>query len=138
MVKRFSGRVIKHILTRFLADIFKSINGNGIYFESVQAEGHNIVCFDLFLFQLVEYSEKIYAATKIKYDYQQIKDSIREYSKNGKSKYISSYNEYENEKNEKKFDYLNDWIRIVQIQVCIKQNIVKATVACSTMDRPLF
>ena len=102
----------KHIynITRFLADIFKSINSNGIYFESVQAEGHNIVCFDPSLFHLVEYSEKIYAATKIKYNYQQVEDSIREYSKNGKSKYISSYNEYEDEKNEKKFDYLNDWI----------------------------
>lgn len=102
----------KHIynITRFLADIFKSINSNGIYFESVQAEGHNIVCFDPSLFQLVEYSEKIYAATKIKYVYQQVEDSIREYSKNGKNKYINSYNEYEEEKNEKKFKYLNDWI----------------------------
>lgn len=102
----------KHMynITRFLADIFKSINSNGIYFESVQAEGHNIVCFDPSLFQLVEYSEKIYTATKIKYNYQQVEDSIREYSKNEKSKYISSYNEYENEKNEKKFEYLNDWI----------------------------
>lgn len=97
-------------ITRFLADIFQSINSKGIYFESVQAEGHNIVCFDPSLFQLVEYSEKIYAATKIKYAYQQVEDSIQEYSKNGKSKYISSFNEYEDEKNEKKFEYLNDWI----------------------------
>lgn len=102
----------KHLynLTRFLADIFKSINSNGIYFESVQTEGYNIVCFDPSLFQLVEYSEKIYAATKIKYDYRQVEDSIREYSRNGKSKDINSYNEYEDEKKEKKFDYLNDWI----------------------------
>lgn len=97
-------------ITRFLADVFKSINSNGIYFESVQAEGHNIVCFDPSLFQLVEYSEKIYTATKIKYNYQQVEDSIREYSKNGKSNYISSYNEYEDEKKEKKFHYLNGWI----------------------------
>lgn len=102
----------KHIynITRFLADIFKSINSNGIYFESVQAEGHNIVCFEPSLFQLVEYSEKIYTATKINYAYQQVEDSIREYSKNGKSRYISSYNEHEDEKNEKKFEYLDDWI----------------------------
>lgn len=97
-------------ITRFLADVFKSINSNGMYFESVQAEGHNIVCFDPTLFQLVEYSEKIYAATKIKYDYRQVEDSIREYSKNSKGKYISSYNESEDEKNEKKFEYLNAWI----------------------------
>lgn len=103
----------KHIynITRFLADVFKSINSKGIYFESVRAEGYNIVCFEPSLFQVVEYSEKIYTATKIKYDYQQVEDSIREYSKNSKGKYISSYNEYENEKNEKKFEYLNEWIK---------------------------
>ncbi|MHC6181064.1 RES family NAD+ phosphorylase [Clostridium sp. JNZ X4-2] len=106
----YNGTEHIYNITRFLADIFKSINSNGIYFESVQAEGHNIVCFDTSLFQLVEYSEKIYAATKIKYAYQKVEDSIQEYSKNGKNKYINSYNEYENEKNEKKFEYLNDWI----------------------------
>lgn len=106
----YNGTEHIYNITRFLAHIFKSINSNGIYFESVQAEGHNIVCFDPSLFQLVEYSEKIYAATKIKYAYQQVEDSIQEYSKNGKNKYIDSYNEYENEKNEKKFEYLNDWI----------------------------
>ena len=106
----YNGTEHIYNITRFLADIFKSINSNGIYFESVQAEGHNIVCFDPSLFQLVEYSEKIYAATKIKYAYQQVEDSIQEYSKNRKNKYIDSYNEYENEKNEKKFEYLNDWI----------------------------
>lgn len=105
-----NGKKYIYNITCFLADIFKSINSKGIYFESVQAEGHNIVCFDPSLFQLIEYSEKIYAATKIKYDYQQVEDSIREYCKNGKSKYINSYNEYEDEKNEKKFEYLNNWI----------------------------
>ena len=98
-------------ITRFLADIFKSLNGYGIYFESVQAEGHNVVCFDTSLFQLVEFSEKIYEATKIKYAYKQVEDSIREYSKNEKSQYINPCNEYENEKNKKKFEYLNDWIK---------------------------
>lgn len=105
-----NGTEYKYNITRFLADIFKSINSNGIYFESVQAEGHNIVCFAPSLFQLVEYSEKIYAATKIKYTYHQVEDSIQEYSKNGKSKYINSYNEFEDEEKEKKFEYLNDWI----------------------------
>lgn len=102
----------KHLynITRFLSDVFKSINGNGIYFESVQSEGHNIVCFVPSLFRLVEYSEKIYTATKIKYTYQQCEDSIREYSKKANSKDISSYNEYEEEQNNKKFEYLNNWI----------------------------
>ena len=102
----------KHIynITRFLADIFKSINSNGLYFESVQAEGNNIVCFNPALFELVEYSERIYTATKIKYNYQQVKDSIREYAKKSTGKSISSYNEDEDEENNKKFEYLNDWI----------------------------
>ena len=97
-------------ITRFLADVFKSINPNGMYFESAQAEGHNIVCFNPSLFHLIEYSEKIYSATKIKYDYYQVEDSIQEYSKSSKSDCISPCNEYENEKNEKKFEYLNNWI----------------------------
>jgi hypothetical protein len=97
-------------ITRFLADVFKSINCNGLYFESVQSEGHNIVCFNPTLFELVEYSERIYTATKIKYNYQQVEDSIREYAKKSTGKYINSYNEYEDEKNNKKFEYLNDWI----------------------------
>lgn len=103
----------KHIynITCFLADVFKSLNNNGIYFESVQSEGHNIVCFEPSLFKLVKYSEKIYTATKIKYTYQQVEDSIREYSKSGKSKNINSFNEYEDEKNDKKFDYLEQWIQ---------------------------
>lgn len=104
----YDGTKYIYNITCFLADVFKSINSNGIYFESVQAEGHNIVCFDPSLFQLIEYSEKIYNATKIKYVYQQVEDSIREYSKN--RKYISSFNEHEDEKHEKKFEYLNNWI----------------------------
>ncbi len=102
----------KHIynITCFLSDIFKSINSNGLYFESVQAEGNNIVCFNSALFELVEYSERIYTATKIKYNYQQVKDSIREYAKKSTGKSISSYNEDEDEKNNKKFEYLDDWI----------------------------
>jgi hypothetical protein len=78
--------------------------------ETCLAEGHNIVCFDPTLFELIEYSERIYTATKIKYNYQQVKDSIREYAKKSTGKYIGSYNEYEDEKNNKKFEYLNDWI----------------------------
>ena len=97
-------------VTRFLADVFKCINSNGIFFESVQAEGYNIVCFEPSLFQLVKYSEKIYTATKIKYSYHEVEDAVREYSKYKERKQISSYNEYENEKNEKKVEYLNNWI----------------------------
>lgn len=110
----YSGTEHIYNITRFLSDIFKSINKNGIYFESVQAEGHNIVCFDPSLFELIKYSEKIYVATKIKYVYRTVEDSIQEYSKNGKEKYINSYNEYEDEKNEKKFEYLTDWIKAIR------------------------
>lgn len=97
--------------TRFIADVLKNINRNGIYFESVQTTGCNIVCFDHSLFKLKQYSEKIYTATKIKYDYIQVEDAIREYAKNGKRKYINSYNSDEEEKNDKILDYLNDWIK---------------------------
>lgn len=76
----------------------------------MQSEGHNIVCFVPSLFQLVEYSEKIYTATKIKYEYKQFEDSIREYSKKANEKSINSYNEDEEDRKSKAFEYLNDWI----------------------------
>ena len=100
----------KYNETRFLADVFKTINRIGIYFDSVQANGHNIVCFNPLLFGLVQFSEKIYTARKIKYDIEELNDSIKEFSKNGKQNPINSYNhERENEIDEK-FDYLDKWI----------------------------
>ena len=36
---------------------------------------------------------------------------MREYAKISKGDEPNSYNEYENEKKEKKFDYFNDWIK---------------------------
>ena len=80
-------------------------------FDSVQGEGHNIVCFNPSFFRHVEYSEKIYEATKIKYDYRQMEDSIRHYAKNGKERNINSFNENEDLKKEKEFDYLCEWIK---------------------------
>lgn len=114
----------KHIynITRFLADVFKSINCNGIYFESVQAEGHNIVCFNPSLFELVKFSEKIYTATKIKYECHQVEDSIREYARNGKDRYISSYNEREYEDKEGKVKYLAEWICNEKNNISLKKD----------------
>ena len=50
-------------------------------------------------------------ATKIKYDYRQMEDSIRHYAKNGKERNINSFNENEDLKKEKEFDYLCEWIK---------------------------
>lgn len=107
----YNGTKYVYNITRFLADVFKSINENGIYFESVQSEGHNIVCYNPSLFELVKYSEKIYCATKIKYDFEQVEDSIRKYSKNEKRKEINAYNADEDEKNQKEIEYLDSWIK---------------------------
>ena len=118
----------KHIynITRFLSDIFKSINNSGIYFESVQAAGHNIVCFKPSLFQLVEYSEKIYTATKIKYIYQQVEDSIREYSTKNNGKHIDFYDAYESKEKKKKFEYLNNWIENERLKQAAEDSITMA------------
>lgn len=96
-------------ITRFLSDVLKSINNNGIYMESVQAKGHNIVCFDPTLFELIKYSEKIYIATKIQYGFHQLYDAVREFSDKQNSE-LNSFNEKEEERREEEFVYLNDWI----------------------------
>lgn len=105
--------------TCFLADVFKSINRFGIYFESVQAAGHNIVCFDPSLFELIKYSEKIYTATKINYLYQEVEDSIRKYAKRQGELSINSYNENVERRNDEKFEYLSKWIE------CERENLKK-------------
>lgn len=112
---------VQHIynITRFLADVFKSINSCGIYFESVQAAGHNIVCFNPSLFELIKYSEKIYTATKINYTYQEVEDSIRKYAKRKEEPPLNSYNETVERRNDEKFSYLSKWIE------CERENLKK-------------
>ncbi|MDM0716659.1 RES family NAD+ phosphorylase [Clostridium perfringens] len=101
----------KYFITQFISDVLRNLNSNGLYFESVQANGHNIVCFKPDKFELINHSEKIYKAKKIKYEYIEVEDTIREFAKRNDSHLINDLNTYLVEENEKKIKYLNRWIK---------------------------
>ncbi|CQR52424.1 RES family NAD+ phosphorylase [Paenibacillus riograndensis] len=101
----------KYLITQFMSDVLMKFNENGLYFKSVQSTGDNIVCYYPEKFRLIQFSEKLYKANKIKYDFEQIKDTVREYV-DRKDHYlnISDLNTDETEENEKHVNYLLEWI----------------------------
>ena len=99
----------KYNITRFLADVFKKINNMGIYFESIQSRGNNIVCFQPRFFEPIEYSSKIYTASKITYEVNVVKDSIDEYVEKD-TRELNSYNENRETNLEKELEYIEKWI----------------------------
>ena len=86
------------------------INSNGLYFKSVQSNGYNIVCFKPDKFELIRYSEKLYKAQKIKYEYIQVEDTVRKFSKRNDEHLINDLNTDLVEENEKQIQYLLEWI----------------------------
>ncbi len=100
----------RYYITQFLAEVLMRINSNGLYFKSVQSTGHNIVCFKPDNFELISYSEKLYKAESIKYDYIQIEDTIRKFAQRNDSHLINDLNTDYVEENEKRIDYLLQWI----------------------------
>lgn len=57
----------KYRLTQFFSDIIKKLGYSGIYFQSTQAEGKNVVCFYPENFRYIQYSEEMFTVEKIKY-----------------------------------------------------------------------
>lgn len=100
----------KYLTTQFIADVLMKLNSNGLYFKSVQSNGDNIVCFKPDKFELVKYSEKLYRAKKIDYEYEMIEDTIREYAKRDDEHLINNLNTEVDEENEKQVEYLREWI----------------------------
>lgn len=65
-----------YLVTQFLSDVFKKLEFDGIYFQSVQSKGDNIVSFNPEAFTFVEDSSKIIRTKKINYEYEDIPSSI--------------------------------------------------------------
>lgn len=101
----------KYFITQFIAEVLMRINSSGLYFKSVQANGYNIVCFEPSRFKLVKYSEKLYMAQKIKYEYMQVKDTVRKFSKRNDAHLINDLNTSFVEENKKQINYLLEWIK---------------------------
>lgn len=62
--------------TRFISDLIKALGIDGIEYDSVQSSGKCYVIFDPQSFELIEYSERMYLAKHVKYDYQEVISDI--------------------------------------------------------------
>lgn len=100
----------KYLITQFMSEVFMQFNNVGLYFQSVQSNGDNIVCFQPNKFKLLQYSEKLYKAEKITYKYSQVKDTIREFSERDDTHLINSCNTEFEEDNERKIEYMINWV----------------------------
>ena len=98
-------------ITQSLASVLSKISPNGIFYKSVQSLGQNIVCFNQENFKLIPYSEGLYVATKIKYDFTKVKDTVEEFTNRDDDYLINSFNSDDEDKNEKQINYLCEWIR---------------------------
>ena len=58
----------------------------------------------------MQFSEKIYTARKIKYDIEEMNDSIKESSKNNRQNHISYYSQIREDEIAERFEYLEKWI----------------------------
>lgn len=99
-------------VTRFLSEILRTINPNGMIFKSVQSKGNNIVCFQRKVFSPIKFSQKLYRVKKIMYETEKTNSAIEEFANKLEGSYgsILSINDDWEKANEEKFDYLNDWI----------------------------
>lgn len=99
----------RYNITKFLAEVLRLVNKNGIMFKSTQSKGNNLVCFNPALFELVPYSERLYKAKSITYESEMVKDSVDEYV-NQERYHLSSYNADADERREKVLEYIESWI----------------------------
>ncbi|CCL19703.1 TPA: RES family NAD+ phosphorylase [Clostridioides difficile] len=100
----------KYFITQFIAEVLMKLNSNGLYFKSVQSTGNNIVCFKPHNFELITYSEKLFMAQKLRYEYIQVEDAIRKFAKRDDTHLINDLNTDLVEENEKQIEFLNEWI----------------------------
>lgn len=99
----------RYNITKFLAEVLRRINGNGIMFNSVQSKGRNIVCYKPYLFELVPYSERLYKAKSITYESEMVEDSVDKYAKQA-DYHLSTYNENDERRREKVVEHMETWI----------------------------
>ncbi len=97
-----------YLVTQFFADVFKKIGYDGMIFFSTQGTGKNIVSFKKEYFKYVKYSEKMYKANKISYEYEMIEDEYKKYT--DYRKYLGPGNISEDEKRESKYQYIEEKI----------------------------
>ena len=103
-----SGIKDYYLVTQFFADVFRKMGYDGMIFPSTQGEGKNVVSFNKDYFSFVKYSEKMYIAKKICYEYEEVEDSYKKYP--DYYRYLMSGNISEDEKRENKYNYIENKI----------------------------
>ena len=98
-----------YLVTQFFSDIFKKLGYDGLTFFSTQGIGKNIVCFKEGYFEQVKYSEKMYRAKKISYEYEIVEEEYKKYP--DYKKVLNPYNIDEEQKREDKYDYVQEKIQ---------------------------
>lgn len=98
-----------YLVTQFFSDIFKALGYDGIVFFSTQGIGKNIVCFKDKYFEQVKYSEKMYRAKKISYEYEIVEEEYKKYI--DYKKLLNSCNTDEDQKRENKYNYIQEKIQ---------------------------
>ena len=78
-------------------------------FFSTQGIGKNIVCFKKGYFEQVKYSEKMYRAKKISYEYEIVEEEYKKYI--DYKKLLNPGNTDEDQKREDKYDYVQEKIQ---------------------------
>lgn len=63
--------------TRFISDLIKNCNIDGIIYDSVQSKGKCFVVFNDQAFELVPYSEKMYLAKQVHYTFEEVKPEVQ-------------------------------------------------------------
>lgn len=99
----------KYLITQFLADVFSRKFENGIYFNSSQGNGHNIVSFHPEQFALVPYSEKLYSTRSISIKEVLISDSADEFTEPFTA--LHAYNRAEHTWKKEEISYLEELIQ---------------------------
>lgn len=102
----------RYHITQFISEVLSKLHPTGIFYKSTQATGSNIVCYRPDCFALVEYSERIYVTTSIKYEFtQDPEDAIVKYSKREDYLQISSCNTDDENATDNNMDYMLQWIK---------------------------
>lgn len=94
----------KYLITQFLSEILRTANYSGIVFKSTQSNGKNVVCFNPADYAYVEYSERMYRATKIKYSFEHVPEDYTKYQ--DYRSYLSDYNEKAEEQRKEQFEHI--------------------------------
>lgn len=100
-------RYMYHI-TQLFSDIIKRLDYKGIYFKSTQTEGYNIICFYPEDFEYVNFSERMFTASKIQYTIEVVQENYKRY--HDYRKVMGSYDSDEEDFREKRLDHISERI----------------------------